>query len=589
MGESLAIAVVSPFAWPPTDEDGREVALEAEALAARGHRVTLITSGRDVAAMADARRRRDAVSNGEPEAAIAPTGSVLVMQVGRALTAGPGRRVPGPIDLAAALETLLSLVPFDIVHLHEPLSPSPALAALRHATGTSVVTFHRTSQLAGVAFVRPLVDRALGRVALRIAQGPSAASTLAQILPGEYAVVTPAPDPELLERAPEGPGDAVLVVARDRDRAGVRFGLRVLRELGSAPITVLGPPDAPWRTKAAIPLALRASVRVIPDTGPEARAAALASCAIVLAPNPTDDDAAIIRAALERGLVVLAARSPETEELIDDRENGVLLTAFSTVEWASALRETRGDPALRARIGMQAASVQRDWDDVAADLEAHFIGLRAADAHPAPVRLLADLDVRIAPGQDAAAIFAACLARDVAAVALIQTGAIDAALTAKAAAPPELTVVVGQEIRSAEGTVIALFLDTPIAGGTSLTDVAAAVALQGGLLIAPHPDSPDAPAPEVLRALGPAVAAHALVSGPPAAAVDEAARVAHGMGLLVLAGSGARRVTEIGSPVLRMLPFTDAASFLHALAEAQVVRRRRVLLPRSPRPSFQRD
>jgi hypothetical protein len=191
--------------------------------------------------------------------------------------------------------------------------------------------------------------------------------------------------------------------------------------------------------------------------------------------------------------------------------------------------------------------------------------------------------VRISPGQDIAPIFEACEVRDLGAVALIQTGGIDAALAAKAAAPAGLTVIVGQEVRSAEGTVLALFLQAPIASGTRLADVAQQVAAQDGLLIAPHPDSPEAPTPDALRALGTSISAHALVSGPPAAAVDEAARVARGMGLLVLAGSGARRAAEVGTPVLRMAPFSDSDGFLAALADAQVVRRRRVHLSRAAR------
>ena len=116
------------------------------------------------------------------------------MAVGRALPAGAGRRVGEPFDLSATLETVLSRVPFDVVHLHEPLAPSPALAALRHAPGVTAATFHRAEPLAGVAFLRPLIDRALARADLRIATTEAAREALSEILPGDYAVVAPGVD-----------------------------------------------------------------------------------------------------------------------------------------------------------------------------------------------------------------------------------------------------------------------------------------------------------------------------------------------------------------------------------------------------------
>lgn len=64
---------------------------------------------------------------------------------------------------------------------------------------------------------------------------------------------------------------------------------------------------------------------------------------------------------------------------------------------------------------------------------------------------------------------------------------IDGALEARAAAPPELTVIVGQEVRTLAGDLIALFLDRPIPTGLSAVDAIAAVREQGGLVGMPHP------------------------------------------------------------------------------------------------------
>jgi predicted metal-dependent phosphoesterase TrpH len=64
---------------------------------------------------------------------------------------------------------------------------------------------------------------------------------------------------------------------------------------------------------------------------------------------------------------------------------------------------------------------------------------------------------------------------------------IDGALRARDAAPDGLTVIVGEEIRTAEGDLIAAFLESPIPPGSSAADSIAAVRAQGGLIGIPHP------------------------------------------------------------------------------------------------------
>ncbi len=65
-------------------------------------------------------------------------------------------------------------------------------------------------------------------------------------------------------------------------------------------------------------------------------------------------------------------------------------------------------------------------------------------------------------------------------------GAIKARRLAETLAP-DLTVIVGEELKTTAGDMIALFLDRPIPPGLSPTDAIAAVRDQGGLVGIPHP------------------------------------------------------------------------------------------------------
>ena len=64
---------------------------------------------------------------------------------------------------------------------------------------------------------------------------------------------------------------------------------------------------------------------------------------------------------------------------------------------------------------------------------------------------------------------------------------IEGALRARDAAPDGLTVIVGEEVKTADGDLIALFLERAVAPGRPARDTIAEVRDQGGLVGIPHP------------------------------------------------------------------------------------------------------
>jgi predicted metal-dependent phosphoesterase TrpH len=64
---------------------------------------------------------------------------------------------------------------------------------------------------------------------------------------------------------------------------------------------------------------------------------------------------------------------------------------------------------------------------------------------------------------------------------------IDGALRARDAAPDGLTVIVGQEVRTRAGDLIAAFIERPIDPDLSAADAISSVRAQGGLVGMPHP------------------------------------------------------------------------------------------------------
>jgi phosphatidylinositol alpha-mannosyltransferase len=593
--EPLRIALVSPLPSPPRDDVAHHVDAVARALAGRGHGVTVLAPATTRDRIAAGRTRLRAAEAGDPSAIVAAPGEVREVAVGRALPAGPGRRVGGPFDLSTALEAALSRPAFDVVDLHEPLAPSPALAGLRHVRGVAAVTFHRAEPLAGVALLRPLVDRALSRADLRLATTGAAAEALAEILPGDYAVIPPGVDLGVLpaRRRRAGPPPLTLV-ARGRDRAGVRFALGMLKALdleAVGAVTLVGPPDAPWRTRAAVPKALRDRVEVVPDRGPGPRAAALAPGTIAVLAAPEDAAGPAMREAMAAGCAVLAPRCPAADEIARHGVEALVLPPFSRDLWSAAVADLALEGDRRAALGAAAAARgRRGWDEVAADLEAAYLAALASGRRAVATedRVLADLRLRPGPGLAPQRIVAACRERGLGAVAVASPDGIAPALAVAAAAPDDLAVVVGQEIPTTDGALIGLFLVREVAPGLDPMAAAAAVHAQGGVVMAPHPDGPaPPPSPQALRRLGGEVDCRQLVTGPAeGTGEDETARIAQRMGVLGCAGSGAARPDDVGSAITELRPFSGPSDFLDALGEALLARpprRRRARAPQGRR------
>lgn len=88
---------------------------------------------------------------------------------------------------------------------------------------------------------------------------------------------------------------------------------------------------------------------------------------------------------------------------------------------------------------------------------------------------------------DPAAVLRAAAKRGLTHLAITDHDRIDVALRARDAAPAGLTVIVGEEVKTAGGDLICLFLERAIPPGLSAAETIAAAREQGGLVGIPHP------------------------------------------------------------------------------------------------------
>jgi predicted metal-dependent phosphoesterase TrpH len=209
----FSIAHVTPYPWEAQENEvNAYVERVTRELSARGHRVLVLAPSRSQERVRASRKALreirahggagiESLLEGTSEGAGGPrviaVGEVLDLQSTARQTQTPPtrRRAPAlPIDVARTIEELLSTVPLDFVHVHEPFAPSTANAALRHSRSLNVGSFHApTERVLSTLVARRFVETFFGRLDARTASLPATAELMSRHFPGDYRIVSPGP------------------------------------------------------------------------------------------------------------------------------------------------------------------------------------------------------------------------------------------------------------------------------------------------------------------------------------------------------------------------------------------------------------
>jgi predicted metal-dependent phosphoesterase TrpH len=160
------------------------------------------------------------------------------------------------------------------------------------------------------------------------------------------------------------------------------------------------------------------------------------------------------------------------------------------------------------------------------------------------------------------------------AVCVTDHNTVDGALRLRDSDTP-LRVIVGEEIYSADGEIIGLFLERAVPPHRSAEETMDLIHQQGGLVYIPHPFSRNRTRHlrrERLERLRPQIDAIEVFNAREAFASSNAKALAFAIaqGIPGGVGSDAHRLSELGRAYIQVRPFTDARDLLEALREGQV-------------------
>jgi phosphatidylinositol alpha-mannosyltransferase len=365
----MRIAMVSPYDYPYPGGVTKHITNLAKCFRRQGHQVSIIAASSQAAA------------NVSPD----------VIRVSRFVVPMPYSGSVARISLspwiARRFRALLQRRTFDVVHLHEPTTPTLPWAVACQSQKLSpqtvlVGTFHayRETPSFPFSYARPIFARVVNRLDGRIAVSPAARDYISAYFPGSYRVIPNGVDVTLFgnPRTPPLPrfseGVNILFVGRLDPRKGFRYLIRayarVKMALPQVRLLVVGPYSAeerrPYEQKlVSMGLSDVHFIGYVPD---EELARYYQSSQVLCAPSTGFESfGMVLLEAMASGTPIVASDIEGYRNVVNHHGEGLLVLPKDAAALAQALVHVLQRPDLRRAMGQrgQATASRYAWDRVA--------------------------------------------------------------------------------------------------------------------------------------------------------------------------------------------------------------------------------
>jgi phosphatidylinositol alpha-mannosyltransferase len=267
---------------------------------------------------------------------------------------------------------------FDVLHLHEPATPSLSLLALWAAECPVVATYHSASERsralsASAAILRPSLEK----ISARIAVSEDARDFQVSHVGGEPLII---PNGVYVDRfacaspRPEwrGKGGTLAYVGRlGETRKGFPLLARAFTEVAvrrpGLRLLVVGGGDV-HEARSLLSAGVRDQVTFLGPASDAEKASALRSADVYIAPNTARESFGIVLVeAMAAGATVLASDLPAFARVLEGGRLGELFRNADVDDLATRLDRLLGDPERRQAlcVAARAAVGRYDWSSVA--------------------------------------------------------------------------------------------------------------------------------------------------------------------------------------------------------------------------------
>ena len=267
---------------------------------------------------------------------------------------------------------------FDVLHVHEPASPSVSILACWSARGPIVATWHSSMQRSrALSAMYSLVQTALEKVSARIAVSEAARQTLVEHMGGDAVLIPNGVDCSAFGHAEPlpgwpGEGGSLFFIGRiDEPRKGLQVLLEALPSIAEAHpgvrLLVAGPGDVEEFRESLAP-EIAARVEFLGLVSEEDKARAFVSADVYVAPNTGGESFGIVLLeAMASGTPVLASDLEAFRRVIDGGRAGASFLNEDPADLARAAIALLDDAQERARLSREGLlrAGEFDWETVA--------------------------------------------------------------------------------------------------------------------------------------------------------------------------------------------------------------------------------
>jgi phosphatidylinositol alpha-mannosyltransferase len=263
---------------------------------------------------------------------------------------------PDPQAIRRTLEVLAALRP-DVLHLHEPLVPGPALTALLAGSVPAVGTFHASGRVPAYVWLRPAVRAVARRIGLRTAVSPEARALAERWLGGACHVLPNGVEVERFAKAdpwpvpdtPAGTGRAILFVGRHEPRKGLDVLLRAFAKLERRDAVLWVAGEGPQT--AALAASAPDNVEWLGRISDRELAGRLRTAAVFCAPSLHGESfGVVLLEAMAAGTPVIASDIAGYRDVARDGREAVLVPGGDAAALADGLRKVLDDTTLAGRL-----------------------------------------------------------------------------------------------------------------------------------------------------------------------------------------------------------------------------------------------
>ena len=367
----MKIGVVVPFSWSFWGAVVEHAELQAAALRDLGHEVRLLM-GNDPPGQFTRALHPRVGRHGDLPPEVIPVGRSVIVPANGSLP----NIILSPRSVLR-IRRALDRERFDLLHLHEPMTPTPCIASLALFDGPMVGTHHASGNLGWMRLALPVWGFLEERLDRRIAVSEQARASAQRWLPGEYEIV---PNGVLIPESvePGGREHRVVFAGRQEPRKGLQILLRAWPDVHRRT-------GAKLRIAGADPLAVRLllSRLRVPDEGVEVLGflsqddltAELASAKALVAPSLGGESfGMVLTRAFACATPVVASDIPGYRDVMTP-DTAVAVPAGNVQALAEAVSSLIEDEPRREALGVAARQLAIDhysWADIARRLVAIY-------------------------------------------------------------------------------------------------------------------------------------------------------------------------------------------------------------------------